>query len=102
MNRKDLHDALLKDAEYMTEDSRLFVRSSVEAWEALPPEERRVPDLSRKETRMTPTRKVTAATLGAAVATIALALIPGTESVELQGAVTTVAVFICGWIVSEG
>lgn len=51
---------------------------------------------------MTPTRKVTAATLGAAVATIVLALIPGREDPELQGAVTTVAVFVCGWIVREG
>ena len=50
---------------------------------------------------MTPTRKVTAATLGAALATIVLALIPGAESVELQGAVTTVAAFVCGWFVTE-
>ena len=47
---------------------------------------------------MTPIREVTAATLGAALATIVLALIPGREDPELQGAVTTVAVFVCGWL----
>lgn len=51
---------------------------------------------------MTPTRKVTASALGAALATIILALIPGREDPELQGAVTIVAVFACGWIVREG
>ena len=51
---------------------------------------------------MSPTRKVTAATLGAAVATIVLALVPGNEPVALQGAITTVSVFLCGWVVREG
>lgn len=51
---------------------------------------------------MSPTRKVTAATLGAAVATVVLALIPGREDPELQGAVTTIAVFVFGWLVREG
>ena len=51
---------------------------------------------------MTPTRKVTAATLGAAVATIVLALVPGNETLAVQGAVTTLAAFAFGWIVREG
>ena len=48
-----------------------------------------------------PTRKVTAATLGAAVAAIVLAVIPGREDPEVAAAVVTVAVFVFGWIVPE-
>lgn len=48
-----------------------------------------------------PTRKVTAASLGAALAVIVLAIIPGKEDPELAGAVTVAATFVCGWIVPE-
>ena len=48
-----------------------------------------------------PTRKVTAATLGAAVAALVLWAIPGKEDPATVAAVTTVAVFIAGWIVPE-
>lgn len=50
---------------------------------------------------MKPTRKVTAAGIGGAIATIVLALIPGTESPELAAAVATVCAFALGYVVSE-
>lgn len=50
---------------------------------------------------MKPTRKVAAAGLGGAVATIILALIPGSESPELAAAVATVAAFLLGYLVPE-
>jgi uncharacterized membrane protein len=48
-----------------------------------------------------PTHKVTAAVLGAALATLIFALIPGAETVAVQGAGTTVGVFLCGYLVRD-
>lgn len=49
-----------------------------------------------------PTRKVAAAGIGGAIATIVLALIPGAESPELAAAVATVCAFLLGYLVPEG
>ena len=51
---------------------------------------------------MTPTRKVTAATLGAALSVIVLAILPGREDPELAGAIVTLSAFVAGWLVREG
>lgn len=48
-----------------------------------------------------PTRKVAAAGIGGAVATIILALIPGTEDPTLAAAVATVCAFLLGYFVPE-
>ncbi len=50
----------------------------------------------------TPTRKVTAATAGAAFAALILAVIPGKEDPELAGAIITVSVFAAGYVIREG
>lgn len=50
---------------------------------------------------MKPTRKVAGAGIGGAIATVILALIPGTESPELAAAVATIAAFVVGYVVPE-
>lgn len=49
----------------------------------------------------TPTRKVSAAGIGGALAVVLLALIPGTESPELAAAVATICAFLLAYVVPE-
>lgn len=51
--------------------------------------------------KLAPTRKVTGATLGATIATIVLAIIPGKEDPELAGAIIAASTFIAGWLIPE-
>lgn len=50
---------------------------------------------------MKPTRKVTGAGIGGAVATVILALIPGNEDPSLAAAVATICAFLVAYVVPE-
>ncbi len=48
-----------------------------------------------------PTPKVTAYSLGVAIATLICAALPGAETVELQGAISLICGFALAWVIPE-